>query len=375
MGEQSAYDGNVTLHSYDSLTNVSDNNGVPKGVFPCDNQESGHYLSTPSADVYLPQLSFSAFTLEVIVKPTKNNVPFFGYIIGIEATGDMIAGDAISYNRVHNLSYSDTSNHAPNKFFASNIESDGWKATESYWESVVDTKETDITKFNHVIVTQTEGGMVTVFVNGVQYGRSYAAVGGMRPNSTPEFFWHIKICGNGGFETGFDGYIRAFAFYTESLTADDALSACNAAQNSTNMVYCDTPYPTASPLPPSRAPTMHTTNEITLVEEEVIEVDDDWVAKGGGNCGDGYTDLDTSNVYHGAYCQKCPEGTAGTYGVCEECDTLEEPNHSRTDCEYYQPWWLYLAQVICGLGLCGMCAGCYACIKTKIKLGSSTNKN
>eukprot|EP01083_Nonionella_stella_P307241 1079145_1 len=332
------HDDNVTLITqfYSSpLTNVSDNSGVPKGVFPCDNRECGAYHCTPKIAVEdLPQLAFSAFTLEVVVKPTKNDVTSFGYIIGIEATDDMIDGDSISYNRVHN----DTSDHLPNnKFFASNIESHyGWKATDSYWDSVVDTKETNITKFYHVIVTQTESGMVTVFVNGVQYGTSYAAMGGMRPNNITHYNWYLSICGDGWYNTGFDGYIRAFAFYTESLTSDDALSACYAAQNSTNMVDCDTPYPTSSSLPP----TMDTTNEITE-----NTVDDDWIDKEGDNCGDGYTDLDGSHVHHGEYCQKCPKGTAGTSGVCKECDVLQEPNHERTDCEidYSQPWWTWVA--------------------------------
>eukprot|EP01083_Nonionella_stella_P042912 115801_1 len=339
MGVQSAPDGNFTLtDTYPSaLTTVSDNDGVSKGVFTCDNQASGTYYNTPNTALYnLGELSFNAYALEVIVRPTQNNVTFFGYIIGIEGTRNDIQGNSISYNRI---SGDNSSEHVANKFFPSNIERKGWKATDLYWDTVSNTKVTNITLFYHVIVTQSSTGMVTVFVNGVQYGTSYLADDRMRLNTTTYHSWYIKICGDGTKYTGFDGHIRGFAFHTESFTSVDALSACYVAKQTTNMVYCDTPYPTSSPS--TLPPTMDLTNVITI-----RGMHDDWIVKEGENCGDGYTDLDASDVYYGNYCHKCPEGTAGTYGVCEECDTLQEPNHSRTDCEYYQPVWLWLTETL-----------------------------
>eukprot|EP01083_Nonionella_stella_P178436 630297_1 len=345
MGQQLASNGNVSLDDDYSLSTVPDQYGIFRGVFKCDNQASGSYYSTPNTAAYLPQLTFSAFTLEVIVRPTKNDELFFGYIIGIEATNDNIAGNAIGYNRVSG----DMLEHSPNKFFASNIEQEGWRSSPEYWASASDTAVTDISQFHHVIVTQSNIGMVTVFVDGAQYGISYAAGGGMRQHTIAHPAWHIKICGDGAEYTGFDGYIRAFAFYTESLTPADVLNACYAAQNTTNMIYCGDTTETTS-LVTGAYTTMESTSD---TEQEITH--SDWIVKEGANCGDGYTDLHSSSVYYGEYCQQCPQNQAGTYGICKTCDAFQEPNHSRTDCEYYQPWWLWLIQVICGSGCMGVC--------------------
>eukprot|EP01083_Nonionella_stella_P080220 220339_1 len=90
-------------------------------------------------------------------------------------------------------------------------------------------------------------------------------------------------------------------------------------------------HPTISPLismapirttrEPTTSPSSATT--VTIADEDI---DAFWIGKEGVNCGDGYTDVDVTNVYYGMYCKPCPDKTAGTYGVCEECDTFQEPN-------------------------------------------------
>ena len=107
----------------------------------------------------------------------------------------------------------------------------------------------------------------------------------------------------------------------------------------------------------SEAPT--TAPSETIVIDISSNEDSDaaeWIAKEGANCGDGYTDLETDNINYGLFCRPCPDETAGLYGKCTECGTLEEPNFNRTACEYAQPPWLYVLQVIGGLLFLGTCA-------------------
>eukprot|EP01083_Nonionella_stella_P191734 709439_1 len=85
---------------------------------------------------------------------------------------------------------------------------------------------------------------------------------------------------------------------------------------------------------------------------EYEEIDGDWIIKvNGENCGDGFKDLSHESRFYGLYCKRCSDGTAGTYGNCYQCGTLEEPNDPRTECEFVNPWWLYLLETLVGLGI------------------------
>eukprot|EP01084_Bolivina_argentea_P253179 425203_1 len=359
---QIATDDAVTINDKYPTTTTIDNNGATVGVFLCDNQKNENVYTTPNTAAYIPEtLTYNQFTLEVIVKPTVNNVIFHGYIIGIEGTYDNIQGDSISYNAIYNKI-----SEQPNTFFPSNFIQNGWMPISQFWDDT--TNAIDITKFHHVIVTQNAVGLVTVYVNGVQYGSSYLAVGGAKNNIESHPAFHIKVCGNGD-NIGFDGYVRAFGFYTESFTYLDAANACNAVNH---MVECETASPTMptvntlSPTVNRLSPTVNTLSptSTTLIDDR-IELN--WIAKEGQNCGDGYKDIDSSSIYYGKYCKQCPDDTAGTYGICEKCDTFKEPNHSRTECEYTQPWWLWLLQVIGSLAfLATICCGIYKYVNSKL---------
>eukprot|EP01083_Nonionella_stella_P157481 511331_1 len=119
-----------------------------------------------------------------------------------------------------------------------------------------------------------------------------------------------------------------------------------------------TEYPTALP---SVYPSAYPTNSpivTTAIREETTattmgDINEDWIVKESLNCPEGFMDLDEENDWNGVYCQKCPDGTAGTYGICEQCGTLEEPNQSRTECEFVHPWWLYIIEVLTGFGFVG----------------------
>lgn len=376
-------DGDVTLDQI-SLTTTIDNNGLSVGVFECDNQNSGNPYNTPNIRVYLPQLTFDEFTLEVIVKPTVNDETFYGYIIGIEDTFDNIQGNSISYNQIYNIA-----SPQPNKFFPSNFmnnDNDGWMATSEYWDGTINTDPIDITKFYHVIASQDKNGLVSVFVNGAEYGSSYEAVVGGMELKTAHPAFHLKLCGDNNLHVGFDGFILAFGFYTEALASIDAFDACNAlngmvecintttATTTTNAPSSTTTIKTKAPssiiTTITNAPSFSTTRPLATMSTSIKrdEINSNWINKQGAYCGDGYTDLESSNYYFGEYCKKCPSGTAGTYGICEECNTFQEPNHSRTNCEYYQPWWLWLIQVIGGCTF--IFGGIFAilkCLKVKIK--------
>eukprot|EP01084_Bolivina_argentea_P018783 34957_1 len=89
-------------------------------------------------------------------------------------------------------------------------------------------------------------------------------------------------------------------------------------------------------------------------DDQGEDFDDTWIMKVDGlNCGDGYTDLERTSSFYGSYCERCPAGTAGTYGHCYKCGTFEEPNHNSTDCAFLHPWWLYLIETIAGLTCIG----------------------
>ena len=119
---QIAQDGDVTVSNTYGISEAIDNNGMKVGAFLCDNQKSGTIHNTPDAAANLPMLTFNEFTLEVIVKPTVNNVTFYGYIIGIEGTDDNIKGDSISYNQIYNHT-----SPQKNKFFLLTLQmKDGW---------------------------------------------------------------------------------------------------------------------------------------------------------------------------------------------------------------------------------------------------------
>ena len=223
-----------------------------------------------------------------------------------------------------------------------------------YWNSIIYTKPIDITKFHQVIVTQNNLGLVAGYVTGIKYGSSYAAIGGKKNLTQSHPASSIKICGDNDDNIGFDGYIRAFGFYTQSFNDTDAINACYALDD---MVECDTATPTMSPITgnPTISPVAITSNPTmspatpititttpipittTIVDENDStttiknnetenEKESNWIIKDGVNCADGFRDLELSNFYYGIYCEPCPDGTAGTYGICEECGTLQAPH-------------------------------------------------
>eukprot|EP01084_Bolivina_argentea_P135140 238192_1 len=258
---QVAYDGNVTLDTAYTTTTTNDNNNEIVGAFLCDNQKSGNVYSTPNTAAYIHQLKFNEYALEVIVKPTKNNVTFHGYIIGIEGTFDTIQGNSISYNEIYNYVSPE-----PDKFFPSNFYNDGWIATNEYWESIKNTESIDINQFHHVIVSQNSAGAVSVYVDGARYGDSYLVTAGPKNNSLSHAAFHIKLCGDNNEHIGFDGYIRAFGFYTEAFSSSDAYDACQALNG---MIECQTGNPTIAPTSitsvPSNSPTTSPSNSPTQV--------------------------------------------------------------------------------------------------------------
>eukprot|EP01083_Nonionella_stella_P014408 40479_1 len=137
--------------------------------------------------------------------------------------------------------------------------------------------------------------------------------------------------------------------------------------DSVKMIICQdsdqtlspTAHPTENPTAsPSVYPTGYPSAYPTVIREEATattmeDINEDWIVKESLNCPEGFMDLDEENDWNGVYCQKCPDGTAGTYGICEQCGTLEEPNQSRTECEFVHPWWLYMIEVLSGFGFVG----------------------
>eukprot|EP01084_Bolivina_argentea_P221896 375706_1 len=257
---QTANDADVTIDNTFATSTATDNNGLTVGVFACDNQKTGSIYSTPNTAIYTPTLTFDAFSLEIVVKPTANDETFFGYIVGIEGTYDNIHGDSIGYNQINNHV-----SEQPNKFFPFNLDNSGWIATSSYWDSTINTNKIDISKFHHVIVTQNTNGIVTVYVDGFQYGSSYSADSGARSNTNTHSNFHFKLCGDDDVNIGFDGYIRAFGFYTESMSSSDALDACRALNG---MANCETPSPTKPTISdhPTFAPSITTRSPIPTVQ-------------------------------------------------------------------------------------------------------------
>eukprot|EP01084_Bolivina_argentea_P172784 299267_1 len=102
----------------------------------------------------------------------------------------------------------------------------------------------------------------------------------------------------------------------------------------------------------------------------------DFIVKESGNCGDGYTDLDASDGLYGKCCQPCPDGKAGTYGKCKTCGTGETPNHSRTECELWQPWWLWIVEIMLSLGVLGVIVWTIKwCVQRKKKANVDSEKH
>eukprot|EP01084_Bolivina_argentea_P318323 552017_1 len=103
---------------------------------------------------------------------------------------------------------------------------------------------------------------------------------------------------------------------------------------------------------PTRKPSVYSVSSAS--PSTYSDVKTDWIIKvNGENCGDGYHDLDIESSYYGMYCQRCGNSEAGTNGKCFKCSTLEEPDHSRTTCQFFHPWWLYLLEIVVGLSCIG----------------------
>eukprot|EP01084_Bolivina_argentea_P172787 299271_1 len=100
-------------------------------------------------------------------------------------------------------------------------------------------------------------------------------------------------------------------------------------------------------------PNRHPITTPTLYDGSLHSVCSNFIVKESGNCGDGFTDFDASHSLYGKCCRPCPDGKAGTYGQCEKCGSGETPNHSRTECEPWQPWWLWIVEIALGLGVLG----------------------
>eukprot|EP01083_Nonionella_stella_P067544 178719_1 len=114
-------------------------------------------------------------------------------------------------------------------------------------------------------------------------------------------------------------------------------------------------YPTVAPTNnPTNDPTNDPTRYPTSAPLASSAIDKGWIQKESLNCPSGFTDVPQTNVHYNSYCKQCPSGTAGTFGQCEKCGTLEEPNHGRTECEFVNPWWLWLIEIVLGSGLLGV---------------------
>eukprot|EP00485_Elphidium_margaritaceum_P008096 CAMPEP_0202702238 /NCGR_PEP_ID=MMETSP1385-20130828/15263_1 /ASSEMBLY_ACC=CAM_ASM_000861 /TAXON_ID=933848 /ORGANISM="Elphidium margaritaceum" /LENGTH=230 /DNA_ID=CAMNT_0049359855 /DNA_START=40 /DNA_END=729 /DNA_ORIENTATION=+ len=113
---------------------------------------------------------------------------------------------------------------------------------------------------------------------------------------------------------------------------------CNPPQPTLDPTASSVPNPTPGPSPVSTTTTLSPANTASI-DNLTQNALDEWIIKDGGNCGDGFEDLPQEHEYYGVFCQPCPEGTAGSYGKCNQCGTLEEANTSRTECEFYHPWW------------------------------------
>eukprot|EP01083_Nonionella_stella_P242899 846887_1 len=130
----------------------------------------------------------------------------------------------------------------------------------------------------------------------------------------------------------------------------------------TRITGLPTLFPTSSPtfatsFPsnyPTSSPTYSPSFSAVFISTLSDDVNAEWITKVDGlNCGDGYTDLREESSYFNLYCKRCGDNEAGNNGKCFKCGTLEEPNHSRTECEFYHPWWLYMLETIAGLTCIG----------------------
>eukprot|EP01083_Nonionella_stella_P101352 287213_1 len=146
------------------------------------------------------------------------------------------------------------------------------------------------------------------------------------------------------------------AFYVDSL-------GINNDYDYVKMIICQDSEQSYSPtMKPTINPTTKPTEAIPITTLD-LNAETGWVKKE-LNCPDGFIDLDANDPMYDVYCQRCPDGTAGTYGQCDKCGTLEEPNHSRTECEFINPWWLYVIEVLSGFGFV---AGIIACLHRKLR--------
>eukprot|EP01084_Bolivina_argentea_P164853 286535_1 len=223
---QIATKGIVALtNSFPTSTTMTNDGLTQIGVFQCENNHNFKHSAA-----YLPGLTYDSFALEVVVKMNSKDDIFGGYILGIEDTFDNTQGNSISFL---------------NKFFAENINQNGWRATNEYWNSVGNTANIELDVFYHVIVSQDANGLVRVYVNGAEYGSSYMALGGAKSNQL--VFNSIWLCGDYMGNSGIEASISAFGFYTESFDSEaDAKASCLAV----DLTDCD-----GIPLIPSKDPT------------------------------------------------------------------------------------------------------------------------
>eukprot|EP00485_Elphidium_margaritaceum_P019857 CAMPEP_0202726404 /NCGR_PEP_ID=MMETSP1385-20130828/184595_1 /ASSEMBLY_ACC=CAM_ASM_000861 /TAXON_ID=933848 /ORGANISM="Elphidium margaritaceum" /LENGTH=626 /DNA_ID=CAMNT_0049392625 /DNA_START=104 /DNA_END=1981 /DNA_ORIENTATION=+ len=219
--------GDVVYNVIDFPTTAGlDKTGSEVGVLQCDT------TSSPSKhfEIWLPTLTFDEFSVEVVAKMEALDTVFPGYLIGLKddsGNGDNTHGNAITFNAI-----SGKTSPAANKFFPVNTNAapnNGWDADSSYWTSVsTTTRLVEVDTWYHIIVSQDAAGVVRVFVNGVLYGSSYSAPGGVKSPSSSTLT--LYLCGDASAGTvGIDAQIRAFGFYQVAITSDaDATDSCDA---------------------------------------------------------------------------------------------------------------------------------------------------
>eukprot|EP01084_Bolivina_argentea_P016778 31344_1 len=207
---------------------------------------------------------------------------------------------------------------------------------------IIDTLTKTITSQSNL----TTGGIVSpcivpelnkMFVFGGYTGSEYADTlqySDMPPTMSPT-----------SFPTSYPSKSPTMHTQSPTLTTNSPTSVTNSPTISTLSPTLTTDSPTSLTI--TFLPTIYPTNNPTGI------VIDSWVYKESLNCADGFIDLDGSSSWYGIYCEKCPQGTAGTYGQCDKCGTLEEPNHTRTECEFTTPWWLYLLETVGAVSFVG----------------------
>eukprot|EP01084_Bolivina_argentea_P055962 102480_1 len=239
---QIAAEGDASLiEAFPTTLSLTNDKTSVVGVFECENNSEGKYSA-----IFLPTMTYDAFSLEVIAKVKSYNEVFPGFIIGMVETSDSTDGNVISFNSMKGQSF-----QAANTFFPGNTKATqkGWHATAQYSDSMTTTNPIQLDTFYHIIVSQHSDGLISVYVNGAQYGSSYLASG---KKNMSEVTPTINMCGNYWNETviGIDASIAAFGFYTESF--DDEIEAqfsCIKAglTNCDGIAKIPTAEPTASP--------------------------------------------------------------------------------------------------------------------------------